>query len=84
MAGYSAWLHVLAERGGKGVVDNIDARSLGQAAKEIDALEARVKELEDWLDACLGLVNGYGPPNWDGIREVLKQQYSQYPDPGFR
>lgn len=32
------WLRSLAEKGGKGVVDNIDARSLGRIADEIEQL----------------------------------------------
>jgi hypothetical protein len=33
-----AWLRGLAEKGGKGVVNNIDARSLGRIADEIEQL----------------------------------------------
>jgi hypothetical protein len=35
-----AWLRGLAEKGGKGVVNNIDARSLGRIAEEIERLRA--------------------------------------------
>lgn len=35
---YAEWLRSMSERGGKGVVNNIDARSLGRAADELDAL----------------------------------------------
>lgn len=41
-----------------------------QAIHEVadEASEAR-----QWLIASLGLVEGSGPPNWDGIREFLKR-----------
>ena len=32
------WLRELAEKGGKGVVDNIDARALGRVADELEYL----------------------------------------------
>jgi YqaJ-like viral recombinase domain len=38
MSGLSEWLHLVAESGGKGVVNNIDARALGRAADEIDRI----------------------------------------------
>ena len=44
MSGISEWLHRVAEAGGKGVVNNIDAGALGRAADEIDALEAELAE----------------------------------------
>ncbi len=37
--GYSAWLRKLAASGGKGTVDNIDARALGRIADRLDALD---------------------------------------------
>ncbi len=47
-----AWLTGLAEKGGKGVVGNIDARSLGRIADELEgwksshaSLKARIEEL---------------------------------------
>ena len=33
----------------------------------------KLAEARKWLDACLGLVDGRGPPNWDGIRDFLKR-----------
>ena len=41
-----------------------------QAVDEV--LDER-KEAIDWLDACMGMVDGRGPPNWDGIRDFLKR-----------
>jgi hypothetical protein len=38
------WLRGLAERGGKGAVNNIDARALGRAADEIERLRALLPE----------------------------------------
>jgi len=39
------WLRGLAERGGRGVVNNIDARSLGRVADEIERLRTEIKQL---------------------------------------
>jgi hypothetical protein len=43
---YVAWLEYLAKKGGKGVVNYIDARALGRIAAEITRLRERVAELE--------------------------------------
>lgn len=51
IAGLAAWLNGLAAKGGKGVVNNIDARSIGRIATQLDALSARVKELERDIEA---------------------------------
>jgi hypothetical protein len=40
------WLRGLAAKGGKGVVDNIDARSLGRIADDLEQLRRRVRVLE--------------------------------------
>jgi hypothetical protein len=40
------WLRGLAEKGGKGVVNNIDARSLGRIADDLMLLQRRVTVLE--------------------------------------
>ena len=34
-------------------------------------LVTELKCARQWLDACLGLVRGDGPPNWDGVRAEL-------------
>lgn len=39
MSDHIQWLRELAEKGGKGVVDNIDARSLGRVADELEYLQ---------------------------------------------
>ena len=38
------WLRSLAEKGGKGTVDNIDARALGRVAVEIEQLQFELRE----------------------------------------
>lgn len=43
------------------------------AADEIARLRVKLFDAGLWLRACLGLVEGDGPPNWDGIRDFLKQ-----------
>jgi hypothetical protein len=40
MNDYVPWLRHLAEKGGKGVVNNIDARCLGRIADELEYLNA--------------------------------------------
>ena len=44
---YGAWLRMLATRGGKGVVDNIDARSLGRVADTLARYTAIIRELRE-------------------------------------
>ena len=41
----TAWFRSLAHKGGKGVVNNIDARSLGRIADEIEAMAAEIARL---------------------------------------
>lgn len=40
------WLRGLAEKGGRGVVNNIDARCLGRIADDLERLSRRVVVLE--------------------------------------
>jgi hypothetical protein len=40
MKDYAGWLRGLAEKGGKGVVNNVDARCLGRIADELEHLRA--------------------------------------------
>jgi hypothetical protein len=54
-------VYLAAERG---PADDL-SDGLTKAANEIE-------EAREWLKACLQLVEGGGPPNWDGIREFLK------------
>lgn len=39
------WLRGLAEKGGKGVVNNIDARCLGRIADELELLRSQVERM---------------------------------------
>jgi len=51
---YVSWLRGLAEKGGKGVVNNIDARCLGRIADELESKDAeitRLREINDVLEA---------------------------------
>ncbi len=41
-------------------------------AAQSPALLEVLRESDAWLEAALGLVEGGGPPNWDGIREHRK------------
>jgi len=53
------WLRALAAKGGKGVVNNIDARSLGSIADRLESLSKALSEAEAERDrikiraACL-------------------------------
>ena len=49
MTDYSPWLRGLAQKGGKSVVGNIDARSLGRIADELDRLRAEIERLRRTL-----------------------------------
>lgn len=40
---YVPWLRMLAEKGGKGVVNNIDARCLGRIADQLEYYEGLLK-----------------------------------------
>ncbi len=42
-----AWFRHLAEKGGKGVVNNIDARALGRIADDLEAKDAEVARLKN-------------------------------------
>jgi hypothetical protein len=56
MTDFVPWLRGLAELGGKGVVHNIDARSLGRVADEIERLTEerdRIERNRDmWREQC--------------------------------
>ena len=58
------WLRGLAEKGGKGVVNNIDARCLGRIADELERLTAQEKDYrnltQSLLDVGGGVVSGSG------------------------
>jgi hypothetical protein len=73
-----AWLRNLAEKGSKGIVDNIDARALGRIANEIERLHTDRAELLSALKRCEAMVSSdQGPPNWDWIREVIAKVESR-------
>ena len=44
---YEAWLRMLATRGAKGVVNNIDARSLGRVADTLARYASIIRELRE-------------------------------------
>jgi hypothetical protein len=49
------WLRSLAVKGGKGVVNNVDARCLGRIADKIEQAAARIRELEaKATPVCIG------------------------------
>lgn len=62
---YLPWLRRLEARGGKGVVNNIDARSLGRVADEIDFLRARLAPVAQCCSEC-------GRPNEPGNRALWR------------
>lgn len=47
-------------------------RNVDYWGRRCELAEERLEAAKSWLRACLGLVEGSGPPNWDGIREFLK------------
>ena len=56
MSDFVPWFRGLAEHGGKGVVNNIDARCLGRAADEIESLRERLEFAEfEWRRATAAL-----------------------------
>ena len=52
MSNFIPWLRMLAARGGKGVVENIDARSLARIADELASMQAEIKRLRAALGRC--------------------------------
>lgn len=42
MSDFIPWLRGLAQKGGEGVVNNIDARSLGRIADELERLDGEI------------------------------------------
>lgn len=39
----------------------------------VSELEAENEQLQKWLQRCLDMTSGKGPPDWDAIRKILKQ-----------
>jgi hypothetical protein len=52
------WLRELAAAGGKGVVHNIDARSLGRIADELERLTAQEKDYRNLTRSLLDMGGG--------------------------
>ena len=46
---------------------------------ERDSLRTEKAELVRWLEACLDMVRGEGPPNWDGIRAAIAKAKESQP-----
>lgn len=49
------------------------AAAMGDGLEDGDRMNDQLAEAKEWLQACLGLVEGRGPPNWDGIRTFLRE-----------
>jgi len=64
------WLRELAEKGGKGTVDNIDARALGRVADELEYLSHFFQEAD------------FGPAHEDVVG-MIDESYLQAYDHGF-
>jgi hypothetical protein len=60
------WLRGLAAKGGKGVVNNIDARSLGRIADEYDALAKALRDTLCELTACADQLAARGLKGHEG------------------
>lgn len=58
MADYVKWLRGLADKGGKGVVDNIDARSLGRIAEELERLRTQERDYRSLMRSLLDMGGG--------------------------
>jgi hypothetical protein len=68
-----AWLRNLAEKGSKGIVDNIDARALGRIANEIERLHTDRAELL----AALQEIEFHGGPAADHARAAIAKVESR-------
>lgn len=68
MNSYADWLHGLADKGGKGAIDNIDARALGVCANIIDTLEEEKKKLTDKNEELEQLFN----LTWEADMRAIK------------
>ena len=58
----SRWLHSLAPQGGKGTVNNIDARALGRCGDAIDRLAAELRRAREALRAIIALDHHWHGP----------------------
>lgn len=55
MTDFVPWLRGLAEKGGKGVVNNIDARCLSRVADELERLAGQEKDYRNLTQSLLDL-----------------------------
>ena len=91
------WLRELAEKGGKGTVDNIDARALGRVADELEYLSHFFNEAdfgpahEDVVEMIneeydKPLPEGYGPEeeDWDSMVRDAHLAIDRIQDNGMR
>lgn len=58
MSDFVPWLRGLAEKGGKGVVNNIDARCLGRIADELERLRAQERDYCNLTRSLLDMGGG--------------------------
>jgi hypothetical protein len=70
MADFVSWLRGLAEKGGKGVVNNIDARSLGALADELAAAIRRITVLEMIIREELWALDCHDEPNKMIVQDI--------------
>lgn len=80
MSDFVPWLRGIAEKGGKGVVDNIDARCLGRVADELARLRAELADRDAKLAVVVGardLIEGERGKiaGDDGYNYVAGQEY---------
>ena len=77
MGDYVTWLRALAAKGGKGVVNNIDARSLGRIADQLEAFQACRSKID-----CLASATAWRASN---VREdgILGDEQAGWEVEGF-
>jgi hypothetical protein len=62
---YVVWLRGLAGKGGKGTVNNVDARALGRVANTLDAMHTENAKLREALKPFTPLVDEMYARNWN-------------------
>lgn len=67
MTQYVEWLRGLAAKGGKGVVNNIDARCLGRIADELERLREAAQNTIAMIENCAGV-----PTQPDSLPQMVK------------
>lgn len=67
------WLRIISHRGGKGVVDNIDARALGRCADELDLLATQVGLLRKHMKTLREIVNSAVAKEIDAALEATER-----------